>query len=115
MDRAWSTQLKKGLVELTVLAALRKNEAYGYELLQRLSLDPLLATTESTLYPMLSRLTDERLISVRQADSPSGPPRRYYRLTPRGQEHLKQLSRHWHQLSSAVDSLLDGQSRGEDR
>jgi PadR family transcriptional regulator, regulatory protein PadR len=115
VDKAWSSQLKKGLVELTVLAALRKNEAYGYELLQRLARDPLLGTSESTLYPMLSRLADERLIVVRQAESPNGPPRRYYRLTPQGQEHLKQLTRHWRQLSSAVDSLLNGESRGDTR
>jgi PadR family transcriptional regulator, regulatory protein PadR len=106
VDKAWSSQLKKGLVELSVLAALRDGEAYGYQLLQRLSAEPLLATTESTLYPILSRLADEKLVVVRQAPSPSGPPRRYYRLTAQGREHLRQLSQHWDQLSSAVDKLL---------
>jgi PadR family transcriptional regulator len=106
MDKAWSSQLKKGLVELSVLATLKDGEAYGYQLLQRLSAEPLLATTESTLYPILSRLAEETLVAVRQAPSPNGPPRRYYRLTAEGREHLRQLSRHWHQLSSAVDKLL---------
>ena len=112
MDKAWSSQLKKGLVELAVLAALRQDEAYGYQLLQRLAENPLLATTESTLYPVLSRLADERLVAVRQAPSPNGPPRRYYRLTAQGQRHLDQLSQYWRQLSSAVDTLLDGAKVG---
>ena len=106
MDKAWASQLKKGLVELSVLAALRESEAYGYELLQRLGRNSLLATTESTLYPILSRLADEKLVAVRQAPSPSGPPRRYYRLTAQGREHLRQLSQYWNELSSAVDRLL---------
>lgn len=107
MDKAWSSQLKKGLVELAVLAALRESEAYGYQLLQRLARNPLLSTTESTLYPTLARLADERLVAVRQAPSPSGPPRRYYRLTSAGQEHLRQLSEYWRQFSGAVDELLN--------
>jgi PadR family transcriptional regulator PadR len=106
LDKAWSSQLKKGLVELCVLAALKEGEAYGYQLLQRLALESLLATTESTLYPILSRLADEKLVAVRQAPSPSGPPRRYYRLTAQGREHLRQLSAYWGQLSSAVNKLL---------
>jgi len=106
VDKAWSSQLKKGLVELSVLAALRENEAYGYQLLQRLGVEPLLATTESTLYPIMSRLAEEKLVAVRQAPSPNGPPRRYYRLTAQGREHLRQLSAHWKELSSAVDKIL---------
>lgn len=113
MDKAWSSQLKKGLVELSTLAALQSGEAYGYQLLQRLAGTPLLATTESTLYPVLSRLADEKLVSVRQAPSPSGPPRRYYRLTPAGRTHLDQLSGYWNELSSAVNELLNSTHHGD--
>jgi PadR family transcriptional regulator PadR len=116
VDKAWSSQLKKGLVELAALAALRAGgEAYGYQLLRRLALNPLLATTESTLYPVLSRLAEEGLVSVRQAPSPTGPPRRYYKLTATGQDHLEQLSRYWHALSCEVDQLLESRSAGEKR
>jgi PadR family transcriptional regulator, regulatory protein PadR len=107
VDKVWSSQLKKGLVELTALAALRSGEAYGYELLRRLSGNPRLSTTESTLYPVLSRLADEKLVSVRQAPSPSGPPRRYYKLTAAGREHLEQLTQYWRDLSRDVDQLLN--------
>ncbi|MDP9172880.1 MAG: PadR family transcriptional regulator [Planctomycetota bacterium] len=113
MDKAWSSQLKKGLVELAALAALRSGEAYGYQLLQRLARNPLLSTTESTLYPVLSRLAEEKMVSVRQAPSPSGPPRRYYKLTAAGREHLGQLSQYWREFSHAVDELLDSPSLGE--
>ena len=84
-DRAWVAQLRKGLVELLVLAALRQEELYGYQLLQRLAMLEGLALTESTLYPVLARLSADELVAVRQQPSPSGPPRRYYRLTRAGQ------------------------------
>lgn len=113
MDKAWSSQLKKGLVELSALAALRTGEAYGYQLLQRLATDPMLSTTESTLYPVLSRLAEEKLVSVRQTPSPAGPPRRYYKLTALGEAHLEQLSQYWHELSSSVDQLLDAPAKGD--
>jgi PadR family transcriptional regulator PadR len=106
MDKTWASQIKKGLVELSVLAVVRGGEAYGYEILQRLAADPLLATTESTLYPILTRLAEERLVAVRQAPSPSGPPRRYYRITAEGERHLRELSGYWHQLGRAVNGLL---------
>jgi PadR family transcriptional regulator, regulatory protein PadR len=113
VDRSWTTQIRKGLTELTILAALRSGEAYGYELLQRLGKDPLLASTPATLYPILARLADERLIAVREAPSPSGPPRRYYRLTPAGQKQLTDMTEHWQQLSNAVAALIHNSSKGD--
>ena len=77
----WVSQLKKGLVELGVMASLSAGEAYGYQIVQRLAGVDGLAVSESTVYPLLARLTREGLVSVRTADSPAGPPRRYYRLT----------------------------------
>jgi PadR family transcriptional regulator PadR len=113
MDRAWSSQLKKGAVELCILASLREGEAYGYQLLQRLARNPLLATTESTLYPIVTRLAAEKLVAVRQAPSPTGPPRRYYRITALGQVHLNQLIEYWRDFNGAVSSLLSQTSTGE--
>ena len=98
--------MKKGLIELATLAALRRGEAYGYQLLQTLARAGPLATTESTLYPTLARLAEERLIAVRIAPSPAGPPRRYYRLTEKGRLHLAGWSDYWTHLSRAVDAML---------
>jgi PadR family transcriptional regulator PadR len=117
-DRGWVSQLRKGLVELLVLAALRREELYGYQLLQRLAQLNGLALTESTLYPVLGRLADDRLVAVRQVPSPSGPPRRYYRLTAAGEKRLEEMLAHWRQVNASINALADGhisieESKGE--
>ena len=90
--REWIAQLRKGLVELCVLAALRRGEAYGYQILQQLGEQGgALAIGESTVYPVLALLTADGLVRVRAAASPSGPPRRYYRLTAAGQARLAEM------------------------
>jgi PadR family transcriptional regulator PadR len=107
-DRMWVSQLRKGLVELMVLAALRREELYGYQLLQRLASMNGLSLTESTLYPVLGRLADDRLVAVRQVPSPSGPPRRYYRLTAVGEKRLAEMLAYWKQISASIDALAGG-------
>jgi len=106
-DRGWISQLRKGLVELLVLAALRREEVYGYQLLQRLAALDGLALTESTLYPVLARLAADRLVAVRQLPSPTGPPRRYYRLTPAGIKRLEEMLAHWRQVNASIDALAN--------
>jgi PadR family transcriptional regulator, regulatory protein PadR len=105
---AWVSQLRKGLVELCVLAVLREGEAYGYEILRRLAEAGPLAITESSVYPVLARLAREGLLAVRVAPSPEGPPRRYYRLTPEGRKHYAEMKSCWSELDSAVAQLLSG-------
>ena len=106
--RAWIAQVRKGLVELCIMAALRKGEAYGYQLLQQLAEAEGLAITESTVYPILSRLTREGWIRVRAAPSHAGPPRRYYRLTPMGRTRLKQMEEYWKEIQASANALLEG-------
>ncbi len=105
-NHKWVSQLRKGLVELCVLAALREREAYGYEILQRLNAIDGLAITESTVYPLLARLSGSGLVNVRSAPSPNGPPRRYYRLTDSGVDRLKEMERHWYEVQQSVGSIL---------
>ena len=102
----WTTQLRKGVIELAVLGALAGGEAYGYELLQRLNALDGLSLKESTVYPLLARLTKEKLLSVRVVPSASGPPRRYYRLTSPGEARLSAMIQEWEQLQSAVNHFL---------
>lgn len=109
----WVSQLKKGLVEFAVMAALGDGEAYGYQIVQRLATEDGLAASESTVYPILARLTKERLLSVRTADSPSGPPRRYYRLTSDGHGRLAEMAAHWSGVCSSIDRLLGGDNDDE--
>ncbi|MDY7011388.1 MAG: PadR family transcriptional regulator [Planctomycetota bacterium] len=109
--RTWVSQLRKGLVELSVMAALRDGEAYGYQILQRLTVTEELATTESAVYPILARLARDGLVKVRAAPSPTGPPRRYYRLTPEGKARLKEMSLYWKGIIAAVNNLLQEKTR----
>jgi PadR family transcriptional regulator PadR len=103
----WVTQFRKGTVELCVLAALRAGEAYGYQIVERLGEIPGLELTESTVYPVLARLAGDGFLAVRSAPSPSGPPRRYYRLTPSGQQRLDAMIQHWNLTVAALARLLE--------
>src|SRR6187549_2488693 len=98
----WNTQLRKGLAELCVLAAVRRlGEAYGYQLVQFLDGHDGLALTESTVYPLLARLAREGQLSVTTSPSPSGPPRRYYRITDAGERSLSTMLEHWNSLGAS--------------
>ncbi|MDZ4857947.1 MAG: PadR family transcriptional regulator [Candidatus Hydrogenedentes bacterium] len=113
--RAWIAQVRKGLVEFCILAVLDRGEAYGYQLLQELAHVEGLALTESTVYPMLSRLQQDGWIRVRAAPSPTGPPRRYYRLTPLGQSRLQEMDKYWEQIQHATNALRKGKPANDSR
>src|SRR3990172_6042798 len=102
----WTSQIRKGVTELVVLAALRRGEAYGYELLQRINQINGLALSESMVYPLLARLRSDELVKVRAAPSATGPPRRYYQLTSAGKNRLNEMLAQWRALGVAVDHLV---------
>jgi PadR family transcriptional regulator PadR len=104
----WVTQFRRGLVELGVLASLRDGEAYGYQIVERLGRVPGLEVTESTVYPLLARLARDRCVSTRTAPSPSGPPRRYYRLADAGRRRLDAMAGHWRAVRGSIDRLIQG-------
>ena len=103
---SWETQLRKGVVELAVLAWVVRGETYGYEVVEQLRKLDGLALTESTVYPVLTRLARDGCLAVRMVPSPTGPPRRYYRLTPSGRDRLDTMARAWRTLAGSIDSLL---------
>jgi PadR family transcriptional regulator PadR len=107
----WITQFRKGLVELCVLAALRDDEAYGYQIVEMLGGVAGLELTESTVYPVLARLARQRCLTVRAAPSPNGPPRRYYRLSEAGRQRLSEMINHWESIQSSITQLIQGVSR----
>src|SRR5262245_16582549 len=104
----WEGQLRKGLVELAVLASVAKGETYGYRIVTDLQRLAGLQLTESTVYPVLARLAGDRLLAIRTVESPSGPPRRYYRLTKAGHERLRTMSESWKTISDSLKELLEG-------
>ena len=102
----WSTQLRKGLAELCVLAAVhRLGEAYGYQLVQFLTDHDGLQLTESTVYPLLARLAREGHLSVTSTPSPAGPPRRYYRITALGKRSLETMLEHWAAVGISIQKI----------
>lgn len=104
----WESQVRRGVVELAVLATIARGETYGYRIVEQLHALPGLAFTESTVYPVLTRLAGEGALAVRTEPSPAGPPRRYYRLTDAGRRRLGQMAGGWKDLAGSVTRLLEG-------
>ena len=100
------SQLRRGVLEFCVLALLRDTERYAYEIVHALSQADGLVTTEGTLYPMLSRLRKDGVVDTIWRESPTGPPRRYYRLSSDGEVLLEAFTGEWERFRDSVDGLL---------
>ncbi len=96
--------LRKGLLEFAVLSVISHHEAYAADILSSLASTPF-ATSEGTLYPLLSRLKREEYVSYEWAESETGPPRKYYQLTPTGTKRLGQLHEYWSDLYKSLETL----------
>lgn len=103
------SQLRRGVLEPCVLALLSRDRCYGLDLARRLTDNGLLQGGEGTLYPLLSRLRKSGLVRTDWAESTSGPPRRYYSLTPEGGQALQTFRITWVTFRDAVDHTLDAE------
>lgn len=101
-----NTQFKKGVLELCVLSQLKRGDKYGYELAD--TVGKSIAVSEGTIYPLLKRLRNEGYFEVYLKESPSGPARKYYRLTQKGIDTQKQLEQEWIEFTSGVSDILQG-------
>lgn len=99
------SQMRRGLLEFCTLLALEKGEMYSSDILEKLMFADLIVV-EGTLYPLLSRMRSEGLLSYRWAESAAGPPRKYYSLTPVGTSMLEQLKVTWGELTQSINSLI---------
>jgi PadR family transcriptional regulator, regulatory protein PadR len=99
-------QLRRGVLEFCVLALLGDEELYGFDLVRRLGDPNGMVTSEGTIYPLLSRLRRDGWVSTSWRESVSGPPRRYYAITPAGQRALTSFTTEWLQFRDSVDLLL---------
>lgn len=104
-DRALA-QLRRGVLPHCVLAVLAAEQRYGFELVGILTETYGLATSEGTIYPLLSRLRRDGLVETTWQESESGPPRRYYRLTELGERRLVGFQTDWKRFRDAVDELV---------
>ncbi len=106
MDTTWLAQMRKGILELCVLAIVSRHESYGYAVVETLGKIPGMEVTESTVYPLLARLSSEGLLKHRTAKSPTGPARRYYSLSASGKRRLDELTSAWSTIVDSVTALL---------
>jgi PadR family transcriptional regulator PadR len=102
----WEVQLRKGCLELAILAALWDGRRYGLEVLRRLESDSDLIVSEGTVYPLLSRLKALGLVRSEWVESDAGHPRKYYALTPTGKRRAIEMTGIWARFSSSMSKLL---------
>jgi PadR family transcriptional regulator, regulatory protein PadR len=98
-------QMRKGVLEFCILSLLSKGDAYPSEIIEELK-NARLIVVEGTLYPLLTRLKNDGYLTYRWEESLSGPPRKYYMITPIGTEFLKILDSAWEELNQSVSSIL---------
>jgi PadR family transcriptional regulator, regulatory protein PadR len=102
---SWTTQLRKGALDLAVLNALNGDRLYGYDIVRILRRHEGLIIADGTVYPILSRLKSDGLVRSTIEDSPDGPPRKYYELTRAGRDSLAEMNQAWDSLVSSVEQL----------
>ncbi len=101
-------QMKKGVLEFCILSVLSEGDHYPSEIIERMK-NAKLIVVEGTLYPLLMRLKNDGLLSYRWEESSSGPPRKYYKLTPIGEQFLKELDVTWKELVASVNQTITKQ------
>lgn len=102
----WRSQIKRGTLEFCILLLIDKKPRYGYELISTLERSPIVATKESTIYPLLRRLQKDGCLTASWQETAEGlPPRKYYALTDAGREYLAAMRREWADLRAAIEDL----------
>jgi len=107
----WTTQVRKGVIELCVLNALHGGRLYGYDIVRRLRDMNGMFISEGTVYPLLSRLKREAFVQTVLEESPEGPARKYYALTEKGRRQLAVMNDYWNRLGEDVAKLQKKGSR----
>ena len=98
------SQMKKGILEFCILSIIRRGEAYPSDIVEEMRAANM-SILEGTLYPLLTRLKNAEMLTYRWEESSSGPPRKYFSLTPKGEAFYRELEQTWNELSNAVNSL----------
>ena len=109
----WEVQLRKGCLELAILASLWDGKLYGLEILRRLESDSDLIVSEGTVYPLLSRLKALGLARSEWVESDAGHPRKYYALTSAGRQRVREMAGMWTRFSQSMSRLLAPVARGK--
>ena len=105
-----SSQMRKGVLEFCILSIIRRSEVYPSEIIEQMK-NAGLQILEGTLYPLLTRLKNAELLSYRWEESASGPPRKYFTLTAKGDAFYQELAQTWQQLADAVATLTTSEQQ----
>lgn len=97
-------QMRKGILEYCILMILEKEDAYASTIISDLK-EAEMIVVEGTLYPLLTRQKNQGLLNYRWEESPQGPPRKYYTLTEKGREYLKELHQSWDELVEQIRAI----------
>jgi len=103
----WERQVKKGWLELVILASLWREKLYGLDILRRLEKDADLVLAEGTIYPILSRLKADGFVETKWVEGEAGHPRKYYWLTPSGRRRAVAMARYASDFLGAISQLID--------
>jgi PadR family transcriptional regulator PadR len=99
----WAIQLRKGMLELCILNAIKGTSLYGYDIVRRLRDIDGLVISEGTVYPIMSRLKREGFVRTTIKESTEGPARKYYELTAKGEKILTQMNDYWQDIKTGTD------------
>jgi len=102
-----SVQLKKGVLEMVVLSKIENSDTYGYDIYQEI--DKYMEISESTIYPILRKLTKEGLCDTYLRESSGGPPRKYFKITRQGSSKLSELKFDWKKFEKVVNIMIRGE------
>lgn len=98
------SQMRKGVLEFCILSVIKRGEVYPSDIIEDMK-KANLNLLEGTLYPLLTRLKNADLLTYRWVESSSGPPRKYFSLTEKGEAFYKELEQTWNELSNGVNTL----------
>ena len=104
-------QLKRGILDVCVLAAIRDEDSYGYQIIK--DMKPYVEISESTLYPILRRLEASELLTVRSAEH-NGRLRKYYRITQAGLARLREFEQEWAQMEQIYCFVIREEAKADD-
>ncbi len=98
------SQMRKGVLEFCILSIIKQGEAYPSDIIEKMK-EAKLDILEGTLYPLLTRLKNAELLTYRWVESSSGPPRKYFSMTEKGDGFYRELEATWNELANAVHQL----------
>lgn len=111
----WEAQLRKGCLEMAILASLWQSRLYGLEILRALLEESELEVAEGTLYPILSRLKTEGLLESEWVEAEAGHPRKYYWLTSAGRHRAREMAGAWNEFAGKLAVLVGPVLGGKER